>query len=209
RGHETSLPRGLGRSDFLVIAPSSKQEIVHRCTEAHKHHIPYMFDPGQQITSLSSEELLYGAERAAVAIFNDYEWQLYREKTSHELDDLTSKGVVVIVTRGEQGSVIYTKESNHDIEIAAAKPREVLDPTGAGDAYRAGIVAGIAHQWEWRETGQFAATIASYAVEAYGTQEHAPTLGDINERYEKNFEGKSPLAEPKELPPNQDRITYE
>ncbi len=194
RGGESDIPRQFGRGDFLVVAPSSKQEIVKRCKEGRDRKIPYVFDPGQQMTVLSVEELLYCAERAAIAIFNDYEWQLFREKTSKELDDLTSKGTVAIVTQGAKGSVVYSKDLDYDLEIGIAKPVEVVDPTGAGDAYRAGIVAGYMNEWSWKETGQVAATIASYAVEKYGTQEHAPYIDEINERYEKNFSSKSPLT---------------
>ncbi|MBI2636868.1 MAG: carbohydrate kinase family protein [Parcubacteria group bacterium] len=194
RGHELDIPRQFGRDDFLVVAPSSKQEITKRCTEAHKRQIPYLFDPGQQMTVLSGEELLYGAEKAAIAIFNDYEWQLFREKTGMELGDLASKSTVVIVTQGREGSAIHAKDLAQDLEIGIAKPREVVDPTGAGDAFRAGIIAGFVNEWSWKETGQVAATIASFAVEKYGTQEHAPSAAEINERYKKNFNAESPLT---------------
>ena len=193
RGHEFALPGEFGRGDFLVVAASSKQEVVKRCTEAHKRKIPYLFDPGQQMTTLSTEELLHGTEQSAIAIFNDYEWQLYREKTSTELDDLTSKGAVVIVTQGAQGSVIYSKDLDYDLEIGVARPVEVVDPTGAGDAFRAGIIAGYVKEWSWKETGQLAATIASYAVEKYGTQEHKPSVDDMRDRYKKNFSSQCPL----------------
>ncbi|MBI2050265.1 MAG: carbohydrate kinase family protein [Parcubacteria group bacterium] len=194
RGGESGIPRQFGRGDFLVVAASSKQEIIKRCKEARDRKIPYLFDPGQQMTALSTEELLYGAETAAIAIFNDYEWQMFREKAGVELEDLTSKGTVVMVTQGAQGSVIYSKDLDYDLEIGAAKPREVIDPTGAGDAFRAGIVAGYMNEWSWKETGQVAATIASYAVEKYGTQEHCFTMREFKERYKKNFNAESPLV---------------
>jgi len=194
RGGESSIPRQFGSGDFLVVAASSKQEIIKRCKEARDRKIPYLFDPGQQMTALSIEELLYGAEAAAIAIFNDYEWQMFREKTGVAHEDLTGKGVVVVVTRGSQGSVIRSKDLDCDLEIGTARPKEVVDPTGAGDAYRAGIVAGYMNEWSWKETGQVAATIASYAVEKYGTQEHRFSMDEFNERYRKNFNTKSPFA---------------
>jgi len=195
------LPKELARKDaMLIIAASSKQEITKRCLEARTLNIPFLFDPGQEITALSAEELLYGAENSRITLFNDYEWEMFRKKTNRELDDLTGKGVVVIVTQGAQGSVVYTRELESDLEIGIAKPREVIDPTGAGDAYRAGIVAGYLNQWDWRQAGELAATIASFAVEKYGTQEHNPSMDEINERYQQNFNTPSPFISPKSIP---------
>jgi adenosine kinase len=179
------------KDSLIIIAPSSKQEIAKRCREAHERAIPYIFDPGQVIPALSPEELAYGAEGSVISLFNDYEWELFRNKTSHELDDLTKKGIIVIVTQGAQGSRIYTKE--HEINIGTAKPEQVLDPTGAGDAYRAGIVAGVINKWDWQQAGQLASTIASFAVEKYGTQVHEPSPAEIKKRYQENFNGELPL----------------
>lgn len=186
------LPAELtGDDTLLLVAPSSKKEIAKRCAEAVRRHIPYFFDPGQVIPALSPDELAYGAEESSAAFFNDYEWQLFRQKTGFDLDDLTERGVVVVVTQGAEGSSIYTSERNYQIGIAI--PNQVLDPTGAGDAFRAGIVVGYANQWGWKRTGQLAATIASYAVEKYGTQEHRFTMAEFNARYQKNFNDTSPL----------------
>jgi len=192
-GSQVPITNDIARDAALVIvSPSSKQEMALRCMEARKLKIPYCFDPGQQMTTLSPEELSHCSSDAAIVIFNDYEWQLFRSKTSHELDDLTQRGVVVVVTQGAQGSIIYTKEK--DYRIAPAQAGEVFDPTGAGDAYRAGIVLGFVHKWDWHQAGHLASTVASYAVEQYGTQRHAPSIAQINQRYEDNFNEKSPLA---------------
>jgi len=182
RGSESDIPRQFGRDDFLVVAASSKQEIIKRCKEARDRKIPYLFDPGQQMTVLSTEELLYGAETAAIAIFNDYEWQMFREKTGVARDDLIGKGAVVIVTQGSQGSVVYSKDLDYDLEIGIAKPREVVDPTGAGDAYRAGLIKGLLAQKDLTVAAQMGATAASFNVECYGTQEHHFTLTDFKKR---------------------------
>lgn len=191
-GSGVAIPKELAKkADFFVVAPSSKDEITKRCLEAQKCKIPYLFDPGQQMTTLSAEELSYCAMGSAVSIFNDYEWELFQNKTKHALADLTGKGIVVVVTKGHEGSIIHTPDG--DTRIGIAKPGQVVDPTGAGDAYRAGIVAGYINKWNWKEAGRLAATIASFAIEKYGTQEHSPSIEEINERYKNNFGGTSPL----------------
>ena len=191
-GAQVEIPPALASHDtLLIIAPSSKSEIAKRAFWAKEHKVPYIFDPGQQITALSPEELALGAQNSRLAIFNDYEWELFKNKTRIELTGLTKSGIVVIVTSGHEGSIIYTKEREYS--IGAAQASEVLDPTGAGDAYRAGIVAGIVNDWDWQTTGQLAATISSFAVEKHGTQIHQPTIGQIKARYIKNFDNAFPL----------------
>ena len=190
-GEKVALPDEFNDKDFLVIAPSSQKEMIYRIKEAQRKKIAYLFDPGQQMTTLSADDLWEGASNSAISIFNDYEWQLFREKTGKELDDLTKRDVVVIVTQGAQGSIIYTFDD--DEQIGAAKPDKVNDPTGAGDSYRSGIIAGYVNKWDWKVAGQMAATIASFAVEEYGTQEHNPPLDDVRERYIKNFDNNFPL----------------
>jgi len=192
RGAEVEIPRHLARQgSFLVVSASSKREITRRCLFAQSKNISYMFDPGQQMTALSGEEMRRCAKYAAIAIFNDYEWQMFRAKSGQELDDLTQQGVTVIVTKGAVGSIIYTKDQ--DYEIGTAKPGEVVDPTGAGDAYRAGIVAGFVGKWDWGVAGEIAATIASYAVEYAGTQTHKPSKQEIRDRFKSNFNSECPM----------------
>jgi adenosine kinase len=190
-GHDVLLSEEFDSNSFFVIAPSGQKEMSFRVQEAVGRDIPYLFDPGQQMTALSGEELWEAASKSAVSIFNDYEWQLFREKTSKELDDLTKLDVVIIVTQGAQGSTIYT--SKGDEQVGVAKPTKVVDPTGAGDAYRAGIIAGFVNKLDWKISCQLGATVASYAVEEYGTQEHNPAISEIKERYNSNFEEDFPL----------------
>ncbi len=189
-GHEHPLPHIKGDA-LLVIAPSSKEEMCKRRLEAKQQDIPYVFDPGQQITALSPEESIDCARDARVAIFNDYEWELFQKKTGLSKKDVLDYDTVLIVTGGRAGSMIYEKEKEYRIGVAQA--HNVIDPTGAGDAYRAGLLAGMAYGWDWQTTGQVAATISSFVVENYGTQEHAPTMQDLQERYEKHFAHPWPL----------------
>ncbi len=189
------IPKELAKqAAFFVVAPSSKGEMVKRCMEAKRYGISYLFDPGQQMTALSPEELSECVIAAALVIFNDYEWQLFQSKTGLALADLTARGIVVAVTEGHQGSTIHTRERAY--RIGVAKPAGVVDPTGAGDAYRAGVVAGFLNTWDWQVAGQAAATIASFAVERHGTQEHRPTQEALGERYRKNFKDENPFEHP-------------
>jgi len=111
-GHTVELPKEFSEKDsFLVIAPSSKQEVMKRADEAVKSHIPYLFDPGQQMTALSGDDLLKGASGSVISIFNDYEWQLFRKKTGKELDDLTKLDVAVIVTQGARNNSVFNFNS--------------------------------------------------------------------------------------------------
>lgn len=192
-GTEVEMPRDLrGENNFLIVAPSSPAEMFKRCQEAITDGNPFMFDPGQQITALSKETLELGALNSKISVFNDYEWQMFKNKTGLDFNSLTSRGVVVAVTQGEEGSVIYTKDGEYN--ISAVKVDKLEDPTGAGDAYRAGIALGFVNNWDWQTTGQVAATIASYVVEHYGTQEHRFTIEEFNGRYKENFGERSPLA---------------
>jgi len=183
-GAANPLPKGES-DDVLIISPSSAEEMGARRKEAQNRKIRYVFDPGQQITALSAEELSLFATDAAVSIFNDYEWHLFESKTGLSLDGVAKGESSVIITKGAEGSVIHAVGTEYT--IGAARPAVILDPTGAGDAYRAGLLAGMVYGWDWQTTGQVAATLASFAVEQYGTQAHAPDIASVRERYEKNF----------------------
>jgi len=191
-GRQVEIPKEFkNKENILIIAPSSKQEIAARCLEARSGRLPYIFDPGQQIVNLSAEEAIFGAQNSKVSIFNDYEWQVFSATSGLTLKDLTAQGVAVIVTQGHDGSIIHAPGAAY--RIGVARPVQVEDPTGAGDAYRAGIIAGMVKGWDWETAGQVASTIASFAVERYGTQEHNPSLQDIRDRYQISFSGENPL----------------
>lgn len=191
RGVELDMPPELKNPDnFLIAAPCLPSEMKKRCVEATEVGMKYLFDPGQQITSFAAQDLANCAKDAFLLVFNDYEWQLFRSKAKLDLDDFTSQGRVVAVTQGEEGSTIYAPEDTYN--IPSVKASKVADPTGAGDAYRAGLGLGIKNDWPWQITGQMAATVASFAVEQYGTQEHKFTIEELNQRYEENF-GKRAL----------------
>ncbi|MFH1564555.1 MAG: PfkB family carbohydrate kinase [bacterium] len=140
-----------------------------RVQECKKFKIPFVFDPGQNVTFWNQGELRQIIKSAKVFIVNDYELELAKKITGWNLENILNNVNVLIVTLGEKGSVIYDQKKG--LEIPAVKAKNV-DPTGAGDAYRAGILKGLANGWDWEKTGRLASFCGSCAVEHYGTQEH-------------------------------------
>jgi len=172
-------------ADWAIIAPGNRSDMIELARLYGKTGQRYIFDPGQQLPALSADELLEGISHAAIVIANDYEMNLLQEKTGASESTILETADMIITTNGEAGSTIRTK--TEAIPIASAKPPKVVDPTGAGDAYRAGLVAGLMKEWPVATAGQLASTIASFAVEHAGTQEHAPSRADIQQRYQESF----------------------
>jgi adenosine kinase len=133
----------------------------------------------------NGEELLEFVELADWITLNDYEAKLMEERTGYAPEQLAAKVKALIVTRGGDGSLIYTEGGV--LEIPSAKPKTVADPTGCGDAYRAGLLYGLAEGLDWATTGRIASLLGAIKVETPGTQNHAFTLNEFKERYRDNF----------------------
>jgi adenosine kinase len=133
----------------------------------------------------NGEELLHFIELADYMAFNDYEAQMMQDKTGLSLDALASKVKTLVVTLGAQGSHIYTDGKR--IEIPCVKAEAVVDPTGCGDAYRSGLLYGMAHGWDWKTSGQLAAVMGSIKIASRGGQNHMPSKHDITNRYQSAF----------------------
>ena len=170
---------------LAIIAPGNVEDMVNYSVSYKEHKIPYIFDPGQQITSLSPDQLTDLVSGSKLLIANDYELELIIQKTGLKRDELLKRTEAIIVTLGEDGSVIIT--AHDETKIGVAKPSKVLDPTGAGDAYRAGLIKGFVLGKELSDAACMGATCASYAIECQGTQEHAFTLEEFWTRYRANF----------------------
>jgi len=168
-----------------IIAPDGREGMFQHADEFKKQGIPFMFDPGQGLPMFNGEELLHFIELADYMAFNDYEAQMMQDKTGLNLDALASKVKTLIVTLGAQGSHIYT--DGQRIEIPCVKAEAVVDPTGCGDAYRAGLLYGMAHGWKWKASGQLAAVMGSIKIASRGGQNHQPTKHDIASRYKSAF----------------------
>ncbi len=176
---------GSKKIDLVLIAadkPSAMRRYARECQELG---IPYIFDPSLQIVRLSNEDLEIGIRGAKVLIGNDYEIQLILNRLKTTERELLQHVELLISTLGERGSLIHTRRGV--IEIPIARPRAITDPTGAGDAYRAGVVKGLLHSWPLEKMGRAAALAAVYAIESYGAQEHSFTQDEFVRRYRENF----------------------
>lgn len=185
RAGELTL-RGLATpDDVVVIAPNSPDAMERAVAECKELGVAYVYDPSQQIVRLSPEALRQGIEGCRMLVANEYEQALIEEKTGLGLDDLRPLTDTLVITHGEHGSRIYKGDAVHDIPIAP--PERVADPTGVGDAYRAGLLLGLTRGVPWPVAGRVGALAATYALESVGTQRHAFTRPAFLDRYESTF----------------------
>lgn len=174
--------------DLAIVSPDFQKDMIRHIRDLKSLKIPYIFDPGQQIINFTPSQLKLLASGSKAVILNDYELQLFLERariSKKELSDLTE---YLIITLGKKGSEIYHQGKKY--KIPSAKPKKDLDPTGAGDAYRAGIIKGLLYNYPVEKMGKIAALMAVYTVELYGTQTHSFNLSEFRKRYKKNFKEK-------------------
>jgi adenosine kinase len=177
---------------MLVVSPTAPKAMRRFTEEAVRLGIPYLYDPAQQLPHLSKVDLLEGVKGAEIVIGNDYELELLRKKTELSQEDLLQYAKAVITTLGDKGSIIET--GNDRIEVTTAQVPNVIDPTGAGDAYIGGLLAGYLRSLPLKTCGQIGALAASYAIQQYGTQNHHFTMNDFKEQYQKVFHEALPLS---------------
>lgn len=170
---------------FAIISPGNFEDMLSFSRFYKERKIKYIFDPGQQIPVLSKDHLLEMITGSEILIVNDYELQLIEKAVDLTKPELLNLTKAVIVTMGEKGSLVC--KNGQEISIPVARAKKVVDPTGAGDAYRAGLIKGLISQQGLQVAAQMGSTIASFAVECYGTQEHHFTADDFQERYQKNY----------------------
>ena len=150
-----------------------------------------MYDPGQAIPALSADDLRDGMNGAAALFANDYEFGLIEVKTGWDTPQLLEKVPIIVVTYGEKGSRVLTKEVEYKVNAVPVK--SAVDPTGAGDAYRAGFIAGTLKKSTPEVCAKIGSTLAAYVVEAYGTQTHRFTIGELSARYKSAYGEALPL----------------
>lgn len=175
---------------LAIIAPGNLGDMLVYSRRYKEMHLPYIFDPGQSIPAWGADDLREMATGALAIIMNDYEQEMFRQKTGLEEGDLKSLAQALIITKGEEGSELILSEGRE--VIPPARALKVQDPTGAGDAYRAGLIKGLTLNLPWGTAALMGSTLASFAVEQAGTQEHRLTLSDFRLRYQNNF-GAPPL----------------
>jgi len=173
------------QKSIVLLAPGNLQDMMSYAEACRKKGIRYICDPGQSLTQWEGKALRDWLEGSMMLISNDYELQMIIKMTGMEKKGLLGLTKTIITTLGEEGSLIST--SNLDTAVPAARVSEVLDPTGAGDAYRAGLLKGIALGRDLETAAKMGAVSATYAIEKYGTQEHYFTYEDFTERYRNSF----------------------
>jgi adenosine kinase len=182
--HENNVA-DCGPLRVAIIAPDGRDGMLKHATDCAKLNLPFMFDPGQQLPMFSGEELIDFINKASYVAANDYEFEMLMDRTGLTLADIAAKLEALIVTRGEKGSEIYA--NGECFEIPTVTASAVVDPTGCGDAYRAGLLFGITSGFDWPTTGRLASLMGSIKIASQGGQNHVFTAADIADRFEKEF----------------------
>lgn len=163
-----------------IISPGNVQDMVELPEYFKKAGIPYIFDPGQQITALTGEQMTQAITGSYALCTNDYELEMVMKATGLSKADLLGRTGALVTTLGEQGSII--SQGADEVKVAAVKVEKALDPTGAGDSYRAGLLKGLSLGWTLAEAAMIGSVAAAYCVEKKGTQEHSFTLESLSAR---------------------------
>jgi len=170
---------------LAIIAPDGKAGMQQHAAQFAELGIPFLFDPGQGLTLFSGPELAALIEQARYVAVNDYEAKLLSERTGWSIADIAGRVDALVVTLGAEGSVIHANGATY--AISAVRPKAIVDPTGCGDAYRAGLLYGIAHDWDWQTTGNLASVMGSLKIASRGGQNHRVERAEVAERYRSAF----------------------
>jgi adenosine kinase len=154
--------------------------------ECKQEGIPYLYDPSQQIVRVEGDVLKNGIEGSSFLFVNEYEFGLVQKKTGMTEVDVLEQVELLVVTKGEKGSVVYHRDEV--IEVAAVPPRQIIDPTGAGDAFRGGFLTGYSWGWDWQICSQMGALTATYCLESDGPQGHAYSREGYVARFRENYD---------------------
>ena len=168
-----------------IVAPDGREGMMQHARDFAEAGVPFIFDPGQGLPMFNGDELLDFMRLADYACFNDYEARLLCDRTGRSLEQLAGDVRALIVTRGGEGSDIYADGRRYDIPCVGAE--QILDPTGCGDAYRSGLLYGIANGYDWEKTGRLAAVMGAIKIASRGGQNHQPSRQEIGERYRRAF----------------------
>lgn len=168
-----------------IIAPDGRDGMLQHAREFHEAGIPFVFDPGQGLPMYNGEELLDFINKADYIAVNDYEGEMLQDRTGHRLESLANNAKALIITLGAQGSIIYA--DGKKFEIPCVKPKQIVDPTGCGDAYRAGLLYGIVNNFDWQTTGQLGSLMGSLKIAQRGGQNHQFSRDEIGQYYFESF----------------------
>jgi adenosine kinase len=186
--HQNSISRELG-AGLAIIAPDGKEGMLHHARECAAAGVPFLFDPGQGLPMFSGGEIAEFLRLADYVAVNDYEGRLLEEKTGRKLEALAGDVKALVYTLGAKGSVIFAAGERH--EVPPVRADAVVDPTGCGDAYRAGLLYGIAQRWDWPSAGRLGSVMGALKIAHRGAQNHAASRKEIEARFRSAF-GYSP-----------------
>jgi adenosine kinase len=176
---------------LAIVSPNDPAAMVQYSEECRTMGIRYIFDPGQQCARMSGDELNAGLTGATIVICNDYEFELLRQKAGVTEAGILARSEALIITRGEKGSTVYT--STGRVDVPAVAPHRIADPTGVGDAFRGGLMRGLALGWPYEISARVGSVAATYCLEHLGGTSHAYTWDEFEARYEAHF-GPLPVA---------------
>lgn len=186
--HENRIDASLGAT-LAIVAPDGKEGMLSHARECAAAGIPFVFDPGQGLPMFSAAELSEFVSLADYVAVNDYEGKMLEEKTGSSLASIAQDVKALVLTVGAQGSIVFADGQKHEIPVV--KAAQILDPTGCGDAYRAGLLYGISKGWDWPSTGRLGALLGSIKIEHRGAQNHSFEAQEIVDRFKREF-GYSP-----------------
>ncbi|HEB78640.1 MAG TPA: carbohydrate kinase family protein [Methylothermaceae bacterium] len=182
--HLNQVPKDAG-IEIGIVGPDGRDGMIQHAEQFHEAGIPFIFDPGQGTPMFEGGELIRFIELATWAIFNDYEAKLVQEKTRLTPELISDDVDAVVVTKGAEGSVVYINRK--PIHIPPARVERVVDPTGCGDAYRAGVIFGLLENYDWETIGAIASLMGAIKVEQAGTQNHNFTMDQFRQRFWDNY----------------------
>ena len=174
------------RPDLVIISPTDPSAMKKHAAECRELGLPYLYDPSQQILRLDGDEISQDMKGAHFLFVNDYEFGLISKKTGLDLKGMLDCVDIIVVTKGAEGAVIYA--GGEEVIVPVVPEDRIIDPTGVGDAFRGGFLAGYAHGWDWKLCGEVGSLAAVYCLEQNGTQNHFYTPQDFVERFRKHFD---------------------
>jgi adenosine kinase len=180
-----------GKPDLVIISPNDPTAMLNFAGECRSREIRFVFDPSQQLPRFSGEEIRYGIQGAYALVVNAYEAELICKKAELSIDDLRQQVEILVITQGKNGSHIYAGDER--IEVPIVPVSDIKDPTGVGDAYRSGLLCGIANGWSLKLAGEMGALSAAYVLEQVGTQSHRFTLPEFVTRFRQHFDDQGQL----------------
>jgi adenosine kinase len=189
-----SFARWKGDEPLVVVSPHDPKAMRRQVQECKDWNLRLCYDIGQQVSNLPGEEMSEGIEAAEILILNDYEMTVLADKTGKSIAAIKQQVPVVITTLGKDGSIIEGKAVPEAVKVGVVEPAQVADPTGAGDAFRAGFLYGYARNWELKASAQLGAVCGTYAIETMGTQTHLFTMKDVAARYQASFNESLPTT---------------